>query len=357
MKKITIIFIAIIGLGLLISCKKELREPVLDMNLTEKAAITNPADGSSYVLTNNEADSVFTNFQWSAVKYNLDDLEATKYALQMDIADSNFINARNLVTTTNTSFEITVGAMNQRLIGMGLAPDTAHNVEFRIFAYINDDTDYSDVYSNPITLTVTPFEPPSPTTPSLWIPGDYQGWDPANAPQIYSYTNDGVFKGYMYMPEGGTYEFKFTSAPDWNHTNFGYAGEDLLDTDPEAGNLSVEGPGGYSVVVDTVALTWTHDLENWGVIGEWLDWAEDIDMLWDAENQYLYVTVEDIPAAENQRFKFRANDSWDVNLGAKDPDDGTLVQGGADIPIPDGGTLKFILIFTTAEPTYEVHEN
>jgi len=103
-------------------------------------------------------------------------------------------------------------------------------------------------------------------------------------------------------------------------------------------------------------LTWTYLAQSWGVIGEWLAWAEDIDLEWDMANQYLFKTVEGIPAAENQRFKYRADDDWAVNLGAKDPDDGTLVQGGADIPIPQGGTITFILRFTTPEPTYEIIE-
>ena len=158
------------------------------------------------------------------------------------------------------------------------------------------------------------------------------------------------------MPEGGTYEFKFTSAPDWDHTNFGFAGEGLLDPDATAGNLTMPGPGGYQVVVDTVNLTWTHTLESWGVIGEWLAWAEDIDMVWDTENQYLSLTI-DIPDVTDNRFKFRADDDWVVNLGAKDPDDGTLVQDGADIPIPEEGNYTFILDFKTEEPTYQFIQN
>ena len=233
MKKLTLIFITIIGLGLLISCEKELREPVLDMTLTEKATITNPANGSSYVLTKNEADNVFTNFQWSAVKYNFNGLEATKYALQIDIADSNFINAQNLVTTTNTSFEITVGAMNQKLIGLGLIPNQAGDVAFKIYSYINTDTDYSDVYSNPITLTVTPYEDIVFVKP-IYLLGDATpaGWDNIAALAM-AHIGEGRYARVEYLDPGIGDWFKFISilglwAPQW--------GTDDTGT-PEAGPL------------------------------------------------------------------------------------------------------------------------
>ncbi len=353
MKKITLIILGLVGFGLLLSCEKKEAEPVLDMNQATAPAMTEPASGSAYILIKDQADSTITTFKWNAAEYSLDNLEAVTYHLEMDWADSNFTGARDIVSTQNTEYAILVSELNDNVLAMGAEPDVIANFEVRLFAYLNTDTDYSDLYSDKVTISVTPYEEII-TAPSLWVPGDYQGWDPASAPRIYDHDNDGIFTGYIYMPEGGTYEFKFTSAPDWDNINYGYGGEGLLDTDPGAGNLSVPAPGGYAVTVDINNLEWTYVLENWGVIGEWTAWEDDIDMEWDAENEYLIKTVENIPAAENQRFKFRANDSWDVNLGAKDPDDGTLIPGGADIPIPEGGTITFILNFTTALPTYEV---
>ncbi|MCD4696915.1 MAG: SusE domain-containing protein, partial [Bacteroidales bacterium] len=238
MKKLTIIFLLFIGLGFILSCEKELRDPKLDMNGTTNPAITNPQNGTAFILTEDEQDNVFTNFQWSATGYSLSNLESTKYELSMDEAGSNFADPDILTITTDLNFEMTVLAINQRLITRGLGVDTAHDMEFKLRSYVNDASDYTEAGSEVTTLSLTPYEasaPPPPTEPTLWIPGDYQGWSPETAPVIYSYTDDGVFKGYMWMPEGGTYEFKFTSAPDWDHTNFGFAGEGLLDPDANAG--------------------------------------------------------------------------------------------------------------------------
>jgi len=349
-----------IGLiGFVVSCEKALEDPKLDMGQTIPAGISNPVSGTDFVLTEAEAENEMTTFQWSATQYNLNNLESSNYVLQLDVQGNNFASAFALATTTETTFSITVGAMNSRMRSLEFGPDTMHTMEFRVRSFINDLSEYTESVSDVIVLNITPYEtvaPPPVTDASLWIPGDYQGWDPAGAPQIFSYTDDGVFKGYMFMPEGGTYEFKFTSAPDWDHTNFGNGGDGILDPDAGAGNLVLPGPGGYSVVVDTVGLTWTHVLESWGVIGEWLGWAEDIDMEWDAENELLTLTI-DVPDADDNRFKFRANDGWDVNLGAKDPDDGTLIPGGADIPFPAPGNYTFILDFNTEEPTYQLIQN
>lgn len=356
MKKITYLIIALIGFSFLISCEKATQDPVLDMSKATKPAFTSPAAGTEFVLTQDLADSVLTEFKWSAVDYQLEGLQTPTYILQMDMADSNFVNKRELISTTETMFSITVGEMNDKLTSLGFVAGVADTVEFRVLSFLNTDTEYSQLYSQTIELVFTTFSG-EVTFPKLYVPGDYQGWNPAAAPNVFDFDGDGVYTGYIYFPEGGTFQFKFTSDPDWEHTNYGLGATEFeLSTDAAAGNLVVPGPGGYQLEIDINNLTWSYGtgVQNWGVIGEWLAWASDINMEYDVVNQYLSVTVADIPAAANQRFKFRANDGWDLNLGAKTPDDGTLTPGGADIPIPDGGTITFILRFTTPEPTYEI---
>lgn len=357
MKNIIKLIVVLIGAGLLFSCEKQVKEPVLDVSLTASPTITAPASGTAYeLLEENQAD-IITTFQWDATQYNLDNLEATKYNLQIDFADSSFSSFKTIVSTTENSYEISVGEINGILLTMGLIPGEAGDVELRLYSYINNSSDITDAYSNTISLTFTPYGG-FVEYPKLWVPGDYQGWDPAAAPNVYSFNSDNIYTGYLFFPEDApTFEFKFTSAPDWGDLNYG-AGEEegTLDTDGGASNLAVPASGGYQVIVNTDSLTWHHSPQSWGIIGEWLAWAEDIDMLWDADNQYLYLTV-DVPDVADNRFKFRANDDWAINLGTKDPDDGTLIQDGSDIPFPGPGNYTFILNFTTPEPTYELIAN
>jgi hypothetical protein len=79
----------------------------------------------------------------------------------------------------------------------------------------------------------------------LWVPGDYQGWSPASAPNLGSPKNDVNYDGYINIPAGVTYQFKLTTTPDWSNA-LGDGGGGTLS--PSGGNLSVPGPGYYHIV-------------------------------------------------------------------------------------------------------------
>lgn len=355
MKNILKFIVVLVGVGLLFSCEKQVKEPVLDTTQIVSPNMLAPANGSVFELVEANEAEILTTFQWDPASYNLINLQATTYNLQVSFADSNFNTLKTIVSTIETSYAITVGEFNGLLLSLGVPAETTMDVEVRLYSYVDNSTDITDTYSNVLTFTCTPYSG-LVSYPMLWVPGEYQGWAPDVAPNLFDFNGDGIYTGYIYFPEdAATFDFKFTSAPNWDDVNYG-AGADVgvLDTDGGAGDLSVPGPGGYHFSVDPANLSWSgYDLvENWGVIGEWLAWETDIDMEYDFENQQLFVTVENIPAADNQRFKFRANDDWVINLGANDPDDGFLTQGGGDVAIPDGGTITFYLRFTTPDPSY-----
>jgi len=353
MKKITLILITIISLAFLYSCEKQLKDPVLDMDKAVAPTLVAPENASEFILLEENADSVFATFEWTAATYDLSDIESVKYIIYMDLVDSSFMKMKEIGSTSETSFSITVAEMNSKLLSLGVEVEVLSSFEFKVYAYVNNETTYSDLYSTVFTFNATPYEASGGIEyPKLWVPGDYQGWAPADAPVIKSFNDDGIYTGYLYFPEGGTFEFKFTSDPDWDHTNYGFEAEGTLSIDAGAGNLTVPGPGGYQVVVDINNLTWSYTAESWGVIGEFTSWADDIDMEWDAANNYLTLTY-DVPDLPDNRFKFRANDAWDINLGANDPPDGFLSPGGTDIPIPAPGVYTFNLILDGPLPTYE----
>ena len=64
----------------------------------------------------------------------------------------------------------------------------------------------------------------------MWVPGDYQGWSPATAPQIASMKNDGKFEGFVAVSAGNSYEFKLAAQPDWAGTVYGDAGNGAIST-------------------------------------------------------------------------------------------------------------------------------
>jgi len=371
MKKIQYIIIFLFALAIVFNgCKKDDKSPVLDLTATVAPAwVDVPAD-TTFVLVKDSADVVVTTLEWTDVVYSVSDLPSPLYTIQLYMATdiiggSAWGEPIELLTQAELVKSFTNGELNTMIvkqIGSDFPEDTVVSVGFQIKANVNANgvSTAIDAFSEISAFSVTPYAADVPAeVATLWVPGDYQGWNPSEAPNVFDYDNDGIYRGYIYFPEGGTFEFKFTSDPDWEHTNYGLgASEFEIDTDPGAGNLTIPGPGGYWLEIDINALTWSYEgTENWGVIGQWLEWSEDIDLEFDPIEQYLHVTVENIPAQEDQRFKFRADDDWAVNLGANDPDDGFLVQGGADIPIPNGGTITFILDFTTEIPSYRFIEN
>lgn len=268
MKKlaITLIVIVLAGITLISSCKKEEKDPVLDMSQTVLPTITEPASGSVLVLTQDNADSVIT-FKWTAVTYNLDNLENPKYSLEMDSVGNNFADAFELVNTAELMYETTVGNLNQVLLGMGWAAGEAANVEFRITAYLNTDSDYSLVNSGTASVAYTPYSA-SIEVKAIYLlgSGTTVGWDNVNALPMTSIA-DGVYAIVETLTPGTDQFIKFISllgnwAPQWGTDDAGTA---------EGGNLvyrpteEVDDPpaipvgdaeGNYYIEADTINLTY-----------------------------------------------------------------------------------------------------
>ena len=372
MKKYFNIIIPLFALAVIFTgCKKDEREPVLDMTQTISPSwIAQPAEGTHFVLVEDDAASVLTTLSWSDVEYNLSSIPSPLYTLQLYMASNDTLgpwnDAIDMLTISDTTKALTVAELNTAIIkeiGVTFPSDTVIDAAFRIKANVNanDVASSIDSYSEYATFKVTPYTT-EVSSSTLWVPGGYQGWNPGTAPNIFSEDGDGNYEGFVYFPEGDSYEFKFTSAPDWDHTNFGNGGEGILSTDPSAGNLSVPDFGGYWLTCDTIGLTWEYEVQNWGVIGSGIldgTWSDDVDLEYDADNMVLTVTIDviDPPDGSELRFKFRANDAWTINLGQGEGEN-ELSYGGSDIPMPDGaGNYTFVLNMFEPIPTYSFTKN
>jgi len=173
----------------------------------------------------------------------------------------------------------------------------------------------------------------------LYVPGGHQGWSPATAPIVYSPKLDWKFDGYVYMKAGN--EFKFTSAPNWDGTNYGDAGGGKLSTDGGAGNLKVSENGFYRLTVDLSKEPYTYTITStqWGLIGDATagGWGASTPMeLNTATGEWTVTTT----LTGGKEFKFRANDGWDINLGG---DVNNLTYNGANIPVTSDGTYLITL--------------
>ena len=172
-------------------------------------------------------------------------------------------------------------------------------------------------------------------SPYLYTPGNHQGWNPAASVKLYS-TDFMNYSGYLSL-DG---EFKFTSAPDWEHTNYGDGGEGTLSTD--GGNLSAS-KGFYYVEANVSTLTWkATEITTYGIIGGFNDWGASVPMTFDGETS-TYTVEAELPAGTE--FKFRANDDWGINLGGTL---GNLAPNGANITVAEAGTYIITLDLSDA---------
>lgn len=199
-----------------------------------------------------------------------------------------------------------------------------------------------DVNSNPYTISFINTSFPE----KLHVPGNHQGWNPATAP-VLNGDSEGFYEGFVMLTD----IFKFTSHPDWDHTNYG-GSLDALDTDPSAGNLEVPQEGYYYLQVDLTTMSATATLiERVAVIGSFCGWGDpdDVAMTYDADLDLWTVTNLEFPPGTE--YKFRMNRNWDLNLGG-DPDN--LTHDGANINA-DAGTYNITLSLATT-PYYMVIE-
>lgn len=169
----------------------------------------------------------------------------------------------------------------------------------------------------------------------LYTPGDANGWNQLNSQQLAT-TDYSNYFGYAVLSPNG---FKFTNAPDWNHTNFGAGAEEgSLATNSDAGNLTVPEAGLYWCNVNIAALTYNVTyISTIGIIGDATPEGWDSSTALTSDD-YL-VWKGEVNLGEG-KFKFRANNDWAVNLGG---DMNDLTQGGADIESPGAGTYEVTL--------------
>lgn len=267
MKNLINIFLAIIGISFLTSCEKELKDPKLDINQTVLPVITSPADGAAFILIKDEAGNPMTNFEWSPTQYNLTNLEVTKYILQMDLSGNNFAKPYDLVSTEGNSFGMTVGAMNTLLLNKEVLPDEVQGIELRVRSFVNDISNYSEVFSGVVSINITPYSDQVYIKPIYLIGGATTiGWDNTKALPM-EHIGGGKFARVEALAQTGDNWFKFLSmlgawAPQWGTDATGTLESgplvyrpDEQTADPPSIPFSGDA-GNYYIMADTANLTY-----------------------------------------------------------------------------------------------------
>ncbi len=317
------------------SCKKDEVKTIAG----DGTAPTLVSTKDTTILQKDHAADTIVKFQWNASDFGFHGV--VKYSLQFAKKGTNFAVVKN-VSTDGMSKALSVADLNTIANGLELDNGVLSGVEVRVKASISDN--YPAAYSNVKVLVVSSYLDLI-DYPSMWAPGDYQGWDPASAAKLSSLKSDKAYEGYASFT-GATTNFKFTSEATWSGTNYGGTSVNnagVLSTTGE--NLLVTGPGYYFLNLDLSTNKWSATRTTWSMIGDAVgSWSNDTELTFDAAKNVWSATV----VMSAGQFKFRANHAYDINYGDNKPSDPFLNRDGANIVITDPGTYDVTLNLSNA---------
>lgn len=290
------------------------------------AAVVTPAISEVVLdMENPEGDVALLSWESARLGYN----EDVMYSV---VASYNGGTAIELASKlTGTSYNTTVDALNEAAVAAGAPEEEAATVDFQVIA---TSASVEALPSAKTPITITTYKATYPAR--LYLPGNYQGWDPASAPTIPQSTlTKGLFEAFVDLStaDGGNVQFKFSPVAAWEGD---FGSDDLAvtvggqnnttiakGTTNGSGNLEV--PSGiYRVSCDmkhkTVEL---EKVVSVGIIGSAVEtgWGAEIKMEYDANARTYSVKTK---LAEGE-YKFRINDDWDYSIG-----DNGAFEGGAN---------------------------
>lgn len=309
----------LIGLLLLLifaGCKKD-----AILTYLEPVSFTGQLEASTenVEITANNLNESLISFSWPSVTFKIE--APVSYRLQVALpvdtlgdvlwSKSASVELGNDVLLKSFSGnELNTIALNT----LELEEGVAHQLVARVVATMD-----RPVYSNAVVFNVQPFR--VTTLAVLYLPGDYQGWNPAAATVIREVRDrPRMYEGYVYIPTGGTYQFKMTPQPDWNPMAYGDAtgtSGDIIEANYAGGNMSVPGGGYYYMTANLNTNKWTATPVTWSILGDASPggWNTDTPLTYDVTNKVWTVTAN---MTANGSFKFRANNAWALDF-AWDP--------------------------------------
>ena len=315
------------------------------VNPTTAPVVTFPTAGTAYILTEANKEINIASATWTAADFGYQ--AAILYEIQLDAAGSDFNNTFTW-TTTDLSGTVTEGSLNNFLLAAGYPFSFDNPMQVRVCAKVSDRV--ASLCSDVVPITINPYQA-EVVYPFLTVPGDYQGWNPADeAYKVFSRKSNEVYEGFIYFDIDGAV-YKFAQGLSWD-TNWGDVEPDgVLDAGGIDNNIAInDGAGLYFLTADLNNLMHTNQKTDWGVLGSAI--GSETAMEWDSDRNLLTLTT-DLGVGT---IRFRANGSDDINFG-DDFANGTLEFGGADIEVTEAGNYTIDLNLVASDYTFELTKN
>ncbi|SDF60783.1 SusE domain-containing protein [Epilithonimonas hungarica] len=320
---------------------------------TQSAPILMDLSTKKLELDSNFPSNPALTVTWNKGEYSVP-VEIT-YQLEISASES-FENSKNLgpVVRSQNYSAFTTLEMNNAAKLIGLVPDVAQKMYFRVSSYLGANKDLAQV-SNVTNLTITPYlARPIYSYVDLYLIGNATaaGWDNlatnVNLLPMLKTSNSSVYEFTGLFKAGG---FKMIKVKGSWDAQFGKGAADgQLSTDGGSGDISIATEGYYKLSVNTSDLTYTlvkidNPVTTYDAISLYGTATDNVDIQLTKStfDQHLWKSAQAV-SLKTGVVKFRANNSWDVNWGTNSEYFGVGTSGGADIPV-------------SAEWTYNVYFN
>ncbi|HET8828978.1 MAG TPA: SusE domain-containing protein [Pelobium sp.] len=333
MKKI---FNKFIPLGLIVlafvACEKDEVQTTVKTNAD---AGTLKTSASNVVLDKTMLEQDVVTFELTEADFGYD--AAVSNVLQLAVKGTNFAEAKEAILPAKADKKTYNGLdFNNLLLSLNLPTTVSSDVEVRIKSTVSSNI--PPVYSNVVSMKARPF----PLTSWIYVPGAYQGWNPATADSLISLTGNGIYVGVIAFNDGN---FKITPQKKWDIA-YGDAGGGKIST--SGGDISSiiagERPGPRQITVDLNANTYTLSKLAWSVVGSatpsgWPDGTPTYNELVmkyinDGSGKWTITLPLTVGA-----IKFRKDYDWGTNKGG----DGNGNLTGDDINVTVAGNYTITL--------------
>ena len=272
--------------------------------------------------------------------------EEVSYTVMASVGENKVKVASGL---DGNSFSLTADELNEVAVSAGAVEEQASDVTFSVLACCESIPE--GIASNGVVINITTYVATFPET--LYIPGSYQGWNPASAPTLkLSKSVKGQYEGFVDLrtDDMSDVQFKFSPFPEWKD-DFSF-GEIEVTKFGEGNWAHVTGKGIVSDNIvcpsgiyymkvskkfNTIELV---QVERLSLIGGFNSWSADEDLIFDpAKNTWS--TVEPIEMTNGTEYKIRFNHDWTYSFGGKESE---ITFGGENIAFEKAdGKYLFVL--------------
>ena len=282
------------------------------------------------VLNEENAANEILTLTWTEPDFGFS--AAALYSVQIDVQGGDFSNPQIISVGGAFDKTFTVEELNAKLLSLSMLPNEEGVASFRIKATLSE---YQEIYSNTVNISVTPYSSLLDLSTSLGVVGSATpgGWGNENILDLPFYTTatTNVYVAYVTLRNG---EIKFRNNNDWSE-NWGDDGADGT-LDSYGANIAVSA-GTYKIEVNFSSMTYTMEEYSWGIVGSATTNG------WDGPDMMLhYNSFQDdwraVVTLGDGEVKFRFNNDWGVNYG-DDGADGTMEANGANIAVSAGHYL------------------